>query len=73
MRQELAHNLMLLHSYVLVKVLVKNGDHLAGARMLCRVAKSISKFKLHIVPILTSCVIECHRAGLRGQASVLSE
>jgi WD repeat-containing protein 19 len=66
--QELAHNLMLLHSYVLVKVLVKLGDHLAGARMLVRVARNISKFPVHVVPILTSTVIECHRAGLRGLA-----
>ena len=66
--QELAHSLMLLHSYVLVKVLVKLGDHLAGARMLVRVARNISKFPVHVVPILTSTVIECHRAGLRGLA-----
>ena len=59
---------MLLHSYVLVKVLVKLGDHLAGARMLVRVARNISKFPVHVVPILTSTVIECHRAGLRGLA-----
>ena len=66
--QELSHNLMLLHSYVLVKTLVKAEDHLAGARMLVRVARNISKFPVHIVQILTSTVIECHRAGLRGAA-----
>jgi len=66
--QELAHNLMLLHSYVLVKPLVKVGDHLAAARMLSRVARNISKFPMHVVPIITSTVIECHRAGLRGAA-----
>jgi len=66
--QELAHNLMLLHSYVLVKPLSKLGDHLSAARMLIRVAKNISKFPLHVVPILTSTVIECHKAGLRGSA-----
>jgi len=66
--QELSHNLMLLHSYVLVKPLSKMGDHLAAARMLIRVARNISKFPMHVVPILTSTVIECHRAGLRGSA-----
>ena len=66
--QELAHNLMLLHSYVLVKTLVKAEDHLSGARMLVRVARNISKFPVHKVQILTSTVIECHRAGLRGSA-----
>lgn len=66
--QELAHNLMLLHSYMLVKPLIKLGDHMSAARLLCRVARNISRFPAHIVPILTSCVIECHRAGLRGSA-----
>uniref|UniRef100_A0A452SZ61 WD repeat domain 19 n=1 Tax=Ursus maritimus TaxID=29073 RepID=A0A452SZ61_URSMA len=65
---EMATNLMILHSYVLVKIHVKNGDHSKGARMLIRVANNISKFPSHIVPILTSTVIECHRAGLRNSA-----
>ena len=59
---------MLLHSYVLVRPLTKMNDHLSGARMLIRVAKHISKFPMHVVPILTSTVIECHRAGLRNSA-----
>ena len=66
--QELALNLQLLHSYVLVRPLTKMGDHLSGARMLLRVAKHISKFPVHVVPILTSTVIECHRAGLRASS-----
>jgi len=66
--QELATNLMLLHSYVLVRPLTKMGEHLSAARMLIRVAKHISRFPMHIVPILTSTIIECHRAGLRASA-----
>jgi len=66
--QDLAKTLMILHSYVLVKVLVKQGDHLSGARMLIRVAKHISKFPSHVVPILTSTVIECQRSGLKRNA-----
>jgi len=62
---EMVQNLMLLHSYILVKVHVRRGDHLKGARMLIRVANNISKFPSHIVQILTSTVVECHRAGLR--------
>ncbi|KAL3267292.1 hypothetical protein HHI36_011423 [Cryptolaemus montrouzieri] len=61
-------NLLLLHSYILVRLHVKRGDHLKGARLLIRVANHISKFPSHIVPILTSTVIECHRAGLRHAA-----
>lgn len=59
---------MILHSYILVRVLVRQGDHTSGARMLIRVSKYISKFPAHIVPILTSTVIECQRAGLKRSA-----
>lgn len=62
---EMKQNLMLLHSYIICKIHVKRGDHLKGARMLIRVANNISKFPSHIVPILTSTVIECHRASLK--------
>ncbi|XP_067993676.1 WD repeat-containing protein 19 isoform X2 [Melanerpes formicivorus] len=65
---EMATNLMILHSYILVKTHVKRGDHMKGARLLIRVANNISKFPSHIVPILTSTVIECHRAGLKNSA-----
>ncbi|XP_031560697.1 WD repeat-containing protein 19-like [Actinia tenebrosa] len=65
---EMGQNLMILHSYILVKLHVKRGDHLKGARMLIRVANNISKFPAHIVPILTSTVIECHRSGLRNSS-----
>lgn len=65
---EMATNLMILHSYLLVKIHVKRRDHLKGARMLIRVSNNISKFPAHVVPILTSAVIECHRAGLKNSA-----
>ncbi|XP_057660350.1 WD repeat-containing protein 19 [Diorhabda carinulata] len=65
---EMYTNLMLLHSYILVKLHVKRGQHLNAARMLIRVADNISKFPSHVVPILTSTVIECHRANLRQVA-----
>uniref|UniRef100_S4RCS6 WD repeat-containing protein 19 n=1 Tax=Petromyzon marinus TaxID=7757 RepID=S4RCS6_PETMA len=65
---EMATNLMILHSYVLVKMHVRRGDHMKGARMLIRVANNISRFPSHIVQILTSTVIECHRAGLKNSS-----
>lgn len=40
----MAQNLMLLHSYTLVKSHVKLGNHMRAARLLLRVASSISKF-----------------------------
>mmetsp|Transcript_37661 Transcript_37661/g.118764 ORF Transcript_37661/g.118764 Transcript_37661/m.118764 type:complete len:1376 (+) Transcript_37661:207-4334(+) len=66
--QDLHKQLMLLHSYILVKSLVKLGDHEAAARMLIRVGNNISKFPSHVVPILTSTVIECQRANLKKTA-----
>jgi WD repeat-containing protein 19 len=60
--------LLLLHSYLLVKRLVKLEQHEAAARMCLRVARSISRFPMHVVPILTSAVIECQRAGLKKSA-----
>ncbi|KAJ2993993.1 WD repeat-containing protein 19 [Globomyces sp. JEL0801] len=65
---ELNRMLMLIHSYILVKTLVRIDEHLLGAQMLMRVSNHISKFPAHIVPILTSTVIECHRAGLKKEA-----
>ncbi|KAJ3011652.1 WD repeat-containing protein 19 [Thoreauomyces humboldtii] len=65
---EIDRMLMLLHSYMLVKSLVRIDEHEKGARMLMRVANNISKFPAHIVPILTSTVIECYRAGFKRAA-----
>ncbi|XP_003391308.1 PREDICTED: WD repeat-containing protein 19-like [Amphimedon queenslandica] len=61
-------SLMILHSYLLVKLQVKLGAHDKAARLLVRVASNISKFPSHIVPILTSTVIECQRSGLKESA-----
>merc|ERR1712193_36132 len=66
--QELWRRLMILHSYVLVKRLVKVGNHHVAALMLLRVAKNIQQFPAHIVPILTSVVIECQRAKMHTEA-----
>ncbi|KAJ3028907.1 UNVERIFIED_CONTAM: WD repeat-containing protein 19 [Siphonaria sp. JEL0065] len=65
---DLERMLMLLHSYILVKTLIRINQHDLGARMLIRVSNSISKFPTHVVPILTSTVIECHRADLKKEA-----
>lgn len=41
---EMEHNLQLLHSYVIVRMHIRRGQHLNAARLLIRVAESISKF-----------------------------
>lgn len=51
-----------------VKKMVRRGDHEGAARMLLRVARNISRFPTHVVPVLTSTVIECQRSGLRNSA-----
>jgi len=65
---DLWRRLVLLHSYVLVKRLVKMSDHANAAYMLLRVADNIHQFPQHLVPILTSVVIECQRAKLHDHA-----
>jgi hypothetical protein len=47
---------------------IKRNDHLKGARMLVRVSNNISRFPTHVVNILTSAVIECHRSGMKNSA-----
>ena len=39
-----------------------------AALMLVRVARNISRFPRHVVPILTSTVVECQRANLKSTA-----
>ncbi|EFX73748.1 hypothetical protein DAPPUDRAFT_324995 [Daphnia pulex] len=65
---EMEYNLQLLHSYVIVRMHIRRGQHLNASRLLIRVAECISKFPSHVVPILTSTVIECDRAGLKNAA-----
>ncbi len=58
---------------MLAKLLVHRDDHEGAARMLIRVAKGITEFPSHVVPILTSTVIECQRAGLKKSAFEASQ
>ena len=41
---EVERSLELLHSYVIVRMHIRSGHHLIAARLLIRVAQSISKF-----------------------------
>ncbi|CAF4342009.1 unnamed protein product, partial [Adineta steineri] len=44
---EMANSLMLLHSYILVKIQIKLNNHNRAARLLNRVAHNVSKFPAH--------------------------
>ena len=59
---------VLLHSYMLVKIFARRGDHTSMARLLLRLAQNISRFPNHTVQILLSTVIECQRAGLKSSS-----
>ena len=48
--------------------LIRSENHYQAAKMLIRVSSNISKFTAHTVPILTSTVVECYRAGLKKAA-----
>ncbi|CAG9464857.1 unnamed protein product [Pedinophyceae sp. YPF-701] len=65
---ELTSSLMVLHSYMLARLLVRQEEHVGAARLLVRVARNLSRFPAHTVPILTSVVVECQRAGLKQTA-----
>ncbi|XP_053210855.1 WD repeat-containing protein 19-like isoform X2 [Panonychus citri] len=65
---EMDLTLMLIHSYLLAKTWIKLDDHLRSAQLLIRVSNNISKFPTHIVPILTTTIIECQRIGFKKQA-----
>ena len=69
---DLMKSLSLLHSYLLVKRLIAASDHEGGARMVARVAKNISRFPSHTVPILTSAVVQCQRGNMKGTAFELA-
>ncbi|KAK9791815.1 hypothetical protein WJX73_007446 [Symbiochloris irregularis] len=60
--------LVVLHSYILVRPLVKLGLHENAARMLVRVANELELFQPHAAAVLTSAVVECHRAGMGATA-----
>eukprot|EP01013_Petalomonas_cantuscygni_P015686 TRINITY_DN32571_c0_g1_i1.p1 TRINITY_DN32571_c0_g1~~TRINITY_DN32571_c0_g1_i1.p1 ORF type:complete len:1413 (-),score=393.21 TRINITY_DN32571_c0_g1_i1:294-4532(-) len=65
---DLRRSLMLVHSYLLIKVLNKLEDKEGSARMLVRVSRNINQFARHQVQIMTSTVIECLRVGMKGSA-----
>lgn len=66
---DLRRTLMLLHSYVIVKDLLKiMKDEVTACRMLLRVARNIQKFPKHIVTILTSTVLQCVKSNFKKSA-----
>ncbi|KAK6027969.1 tetratricopeptide repeat protein [Ostertagia ostertagi] len=65
---DMQNSLMIIHSYLIVKSLLKRNETLRAARMLIRTTANISRFPAHVVPILTSAVVVCSKAGLKSAA-----
>ena len=66
---DLRRNLMLVHSYLIVKHIVSPLDDMDNAtRMLLRVARNIRKFPAHAATILTSTILQCIKVGFKSSA-----
>ena len=65
--QEMRQNLMLTHSYLLIKPM-KERNRLISALLLRRVSKNASKFPMHAANILASTVVECSKQGMKKSA-----
>ncbi|AYU79350.1 wd repeat-containing protein 19 [Leishmania donovani] len=66
---DLRRALMLLHSYIIVKDLLKimkNED--TACRMLLRVSRNIQKFPKHIATIVTTTVLQCIKSNFKKSA-----
>lgn len=62
-------NLMLLHSYVIVRDLIKvMKDEPEACRMLLRVSRNIQKFPKHISTIVSTTVLQCSKSGFNKSA-----
>jgi len=66
---DLKRTLQLVHSYLIVKHLVKPmDDPIAATRMLLKVARNIQKFPQHMAAILTSVVLQCVKTEFKASA-----
>ncbi|RNF04083.1 WD repeat-containing protein 19 isoform X2 [Trypanosoma rangeli] len=66
---DLRRSLMLLHSYIIAKLLMKvMKDDETASRMLLRVVRNINKFPKHIAAIYTSTALQCVKSGFKKSA-----
>ncbi|KAG5503165.1 hypothetical protein GH5_04226 [Leishmania sp. Ghana 2012 LV757] len=66
---DLRRTLMLLHSYIIVKDLLKiMHDEDTACRMLLRVSRNIQKFPKHVVTIITATVLQCVKSNFKRSA-----
>ncbi|RNF00878.1 WD repeat-containing protein 19 isoform X2 [Trypanosoma conorhini] len=66
---DLRRSLMLLHSYIIARPLMKiMKDDETASRMLLRVVRNIHKFPKHIAAIYTSTALQCLKSGFKKAA-----
>lgn len=66
---DLKRTLMLLHSYLIVKDVIRvMHDEATGCRMLLRVSRNIQKFPMHVAAIVSSTVVQCLKSGFKKSA-----
>lgn len=59
--QDVQTSLILLHTYILTKVLIKKKQHQTATKLLLRLADHLSHFSRHTVQILITLVVECKK------------
>lgn len=65
---ELNQKFALIHSYIIVRNVIKNNDHMLAARIMIRICKNISMFTSVAANVLTTTIVECTKAKLKAEA-----
>lgn len=66
---ELKNKLHYIQCYFLAKKYIQMGDHFAAALLLDQVCQFISYFESYLIQIMTTCIVECTKAGLKKMAN----
>lgn len=65
---ELNQKFALIHSYIIVRNVIKNNDHITAARIMIRICKNISMFNSVASNVLTTTIVECTKAKFKAEA-----
>lgn len=71
---QLQHMFNLLHTYHLVKILARRGDHKCTARLLLRLVPAhVGHFPRHRFQLFISTIVECQKAGFKSSSYQCAE
>lgn len=65
---ELNQKFALIHSYIIVRNVIKNNDHVTAARIMSRICRNISMFISVAANVLTTTIVECTKAKFKAEA-----